>query len=90
MRHPTHGAMFASFEKNNKEEEISGHCFVSKSTDKSPMTTKVRAILESFNIPLIAYDAEITAFDDTVAYFDVVIVSASTEAQNLNTQLAET
>ena len=54
------------------------------------MTTKVRAILESFNIPLIAYDAEITAFDDTVAYFDAVIVSASTEAQNLKTQLAET
>ncbi|XP_052621484.1 uncharacterized protein LOC128127138 [Lactuca sativa] len=38
MRHPTHGAMLASFE--NCEEEISGRCFVSKSTDKSPMTTK--------------------------------------------------
>ncbi|KAL7592770.1 hypothetical protein Lser_V15G32250 [Lactuca serriola] len=38
MRHPTHGAMFASFE--DCEENISGRCFVSKSTDKSPMTTK--------------------------------------------------
>ncbi|XP_052623760.1 uncharacterized protein LOC111907064 [Lactuca sativa] len=42
MRHLTHSAMFASFEKNSEEEEeISGHCFVSKSTDKSPMTTKI-------------------------------------------------
>ncbi|XP_052625667.1 uncharacterized protein LOC111890076 [Lactuca sativa] len=57
MRHPTHGAMFASFEKNgNAEEEISRNCFVSKSTGNYPMTTK----------------------------------SASTEAQNLKTQLAET
>ena len=88
MRHPTHGAMFASFE--DCEEEISGRCFVSKSTDKSPMTTKVRAILESFNIPLSAYDAEIISFDDIVAYFDSVIVSASTEAQKLNMQLGET
>nr|KAJ0207989.1 hypothetical protein LSAT_V11C500266000 [Lactuca sativa] len=89
MRHPTHGAMFASFEENC-EEDVSGRCFVSKSTDKSPTTTKVRAILESFNIPLSAYDAGITSFDDTVAYFDSVIVSASTEAQNLNMQLVET
>ena len=56
MRHPTHGAMFASYEENC-EENVSGRCFVSKTTDKSPMTTKVRAILESFNIPLSAYDA---------------------------------
>ncbi|XP_052619531.1 uncharacterized protein LOC111895070 [Lactuca sativa] len=42
MKHSTHGAMFASFEKNgDEEEEISGHCFVSKSTDKSPMSTKI-------------------------------------------------
>ena len=32
MRHPTHGAMFTSFE--DCEEDISGRCFVSKSTDK--------------------------------------------------------
>ena len=89
MRHPTHGAMFAEFE-DEEEEEIFGHCFVSKSSDKSPMTKKVRSILESFNIPLHAYDSEIIVFDDNVAYFDVIVVSASNEAKKLNNQLLET
>ena len=61
MRHPTHGAMFAKFEEG-EEEEIYVHCFVSKPSDKYPMTTKVRSILDSLNIPLDAYDYEIIAF----------------------------
>ena len=54
------------------------------------MATKLRSILQYFHIPSNGYDSELTSFDDIVAYFDVVIESASTEAQNLKTQLAET
>ena len=54
------------------------------------MTTKVRNILQSFNIPLSAYDSEIVAFDDIVAYFDNLFVSASNEAKKLSNQLLET
>ncbi|XP_052622499.1 uncharacterized protein LOC128127833 [Lactuca sativa] len=45
MKNPSHGVMFAKMEEDSDEEqtyEVRGQCFVSKSTDKSPMTTKVR------------------------------------------------
>ena len=89
MRNLTHGAMFSQFEED-EDEMVNGCCFMTKSGDKSPMTTKVRSILQSFNIPLQAYDSEIIAFDDTVAYFGMFVVSASNEAKKLNIQLQET
>ena len=83
MKNPSHGAMFAKMEEDSDEEqtyEVRGQCFVSKSTDRSPMTTKVRKLLESFNIPVSAYNSELVSFDETVTYFDSVVVSASNEA----------
>ena len=53
------------------------------------MTTKVRSILQSFNIPLSAYDSEIIAFDDIVAYFDTLFISASIEAKKSTSQLLQ-
>ena len=86
MRNPTHGAMFAEMEEESEEEtyEVHGRCFVSKSADKSPMTTKVRTILESFNILVHAYNSELVSFDETVTYFDSIVVSASNEAKKLS------
>ena len=92
MRHPTHGAMYAKLEEDWDEEtyEAYGRCFVSKTADKSPMTTKVRNILESFNIPVHAYNFELVSFDETVTYFDSIVISASIEAKKLSDQLLET
>ena len=81
-----HGAIYAKFE-DISDKEVTGRCFVSKSVDKSPMTTKVRSIVESFKIPFSAYNSEIVAFDDIVYYFDSTVVSASNEAKKLSTQL---
>ena len=89
MRNPTHGAMCAKCE-DDYDEEIIGQCFVSKSANKSLMTTKVRSILEYFNIPLNAYNSEIVSLDATVAYLDSLVVSASKEAKKLSTQMLET
>ncbi|XP_052622370.1 uncharacterized protein LOC128127731 [Lactuca sativa] len=47
MKNPSHGAMFAKMEEDSDEEqtyEVRGQCFVSKSNDKSPMTTKIRIL----------------------------------------------
>lgn len=94
MKNPTHGAMYAKMEEDSDDDEqndeVCGRCFVSNSTDKSPMTTKVRNILESFNIPVSAYNYELVSFDETVTYFDSIIVSASNEAKKLSDQLLET
>ncbi|XP_023768575.1 uncharacterized protein LOC111917153 [Lactuca sativa] len=92
MRNPTHGAMFAKMEEESEEEayEVHGRCFVSKSADKSPMTPKVRNILESFNIPVHAYNSELVSFDETVTYFDSIVVFASNEAKKLSMQLLKT
>ena len=63
---------------------------MSKTADKSPMTTKVRNILESFNIPVHAYNSELVSFDETITYFGSNLVSASNEAKKLSIQLLET
>ena len=76
--------------EDGEEKEIFGHCFVSKSIDKYPMTTKVHNILESFNILVHAYNSKLVSFDETVTYFDSIIVSASNEAKKLSDQLLET
>ena len=92
MRHPTHGAMYAKLEEESDEDayEVHGRCFISKAVDKSPMTTKVRNILESFNIPVHAYFSELISFDETVTYFDSIVISGSNEAKKLSDQLLET
>ncbi|XP_052627545.1 uncharacterized protein LOC128134134 [Lactuca sativa] len=92
MRNPTHGTMFAKMEEESEDDlyEVRGRCFVSKFADNSPMTTKVRNILESFNIPVHAYNSELVCFDETVTYFDSIVVSASNEAKKLSVQLLET
>ena len=53
------------------------------------MTTKVCSILQSFNIPLSAYDFELIVFDDTVAYFHNLVIFASNEAKKSSSQLLE-
>ena len=78
MCNPTHGAMFQKYE-DDSDKVATGRCFMTKSSDKSPMTTKVCSILQSFNIPLSACDSELIAFTD--AYFDTLVVSASNEAK---------
>ena len=88
MRNPMHGAMYAKFEEE-EDEVATGCCFMTKSGDKSPMTTNVHLILQSFNIPLSAYDSELIAFDDIVAYFDTLVISASNEAKKSTSQLIE-
>ncbi|XP_023757104.2 uncharacterized protein LOC111905646 [Lactuca sativa] len=91
-RNPTHGAMYAKIEEDSDDEEFEekGRCFVSKTADKSPMTTKVQKIIESFNIPRHAYNSELISFNETVSYFDSIVVSASNEANKLSMELLET
>lgn len=49
MRNPTHGAMYANFEEESEEEEmVTGTCFVTTVADKSRLTSKECALLESF------------------------------------------
>ncbi|XP_023745018.1 uncharacterized protein LOC111893181 [Lactuca sativa] len=61
MCNPKHGAMYTKLEEDS-DEEVKSRCFVSKSADKSPITTKVRNILQSFNIPLSAYDSKLLLY----------------------------
>ena len=82
-------AMYAKYEEGD-EGIMTGRCFVSTRTYKSPMTTNVRSLLQSFSIPLNAYDYELIAFDDTVAYFDNLVISASNQAMKSSTLLLET
>ncbi|XP_052625954.1 uncharacterized protein LOC128132971 [Lactuca sativa] len=54
MKNPSHGAMFAKIEEDSDEEqtyEVRGQCFVSKSTDKSPMTTKIHEAYDKYANP---------------------------------------
>ena len=81
--------MFAMHEEE-EEEKITGKCFVSTSSHKSPMTSQVRSLLQSFNIPSSAYDSILSEFDATITYVNDLLISASNDAKKSNTLLLET
>ena len=85
MRNPTHGAMYAKLEKGNEEEDmVNGKCFVNTGVDKSPMNSKVRTLLESFEIPFRSYDAILSDFDNSLSFFNDILISVSSDAENQN------
>ena len=45
------------------------------------MTSKVRNLLESLNIPSSTYHAVLTDFDDTLSQLNDMLISTSTEAE---------
>ncbi|XP_023733619.1 uncharacterized protein LOC111881461 [Lactuca sativa] len=49
MQNPTHRAMYAKLEEDSDDEkyELKGRCFISKTADKSPMTTKTVTYFDS-------------------------------------------
>ena len=81
--------MYARYEEV-EEENVTGRCLVSKSGDTAPMTSKVRSLLQSFNIPSSTYDYVLTEFDTSVAYMNNLVISASNLAKKASTQLLET
>ena len=60
--------MYARFvEESEEEDKVTGRCFVNSGADKSPMTSKVRSLLESFEIPFCSYDPILSDFDNTLS-----------------------
>ena len=54
---------------------------MSTGADKSPMTSKVCTLLESFTIPLSSYLNSLSEFDDTLSYVNDMLISVSSEAE---------
>ena len=85
MQNPTHSAMYANFEKGSvKEGMVTGKCFSTTSDDKSPMTSKIRTLLEYFEIPFSSYDAILSDFDNTISCFNDILISFSCDTKNQN------
>lgn len=82
MRHQNHGEMFAQFEEEiSNDKNVTRTCLISTRADKSPMTSKVRNIIESLNIPSSTYHAVLIGFDDTLSYLIDMLISMNREAK---------
>ena len=91
MRNPMLGALYANFEEGSEvEETMAGKCFVTTDADKSPMTSKVRNLLESFNIPSSSYHSILYEFNGAVMYVNDLLISASSGAERSKSLMLET
>ena len=82
--------MYANFQEESEEEKIvTDTCFVTTADYRSTMTSKVRALLESFEIPFRSYDEILANFDNTLAWFNDVLISVSSDAKKFKSLLLD-
>ena len=85
-----HGTMFAEYEEESEDKEkVTGKYFVSTGVDKSPVTSKVRTLLESFDIPFSSYDDILSDFDNTQFCFNYMIIFVSSDAEKSKSLLLD-
>lgn len=75
-------------ESEEEDEELTGKCFVT-TTPKSPLTTKIRDLLVSLNVPLNYYHAILSHFNETCSYLNDILISRSSEAEKSKSLLYE-